>query len=259
MSLFGKILAKAIPLPKLIAFDRYLFIGPHPDDIEIGAGSTALSLASAGKIVKFLVCTDGRYGIEDRNITIDEVIATRKAEATAAAANMGINDIQFLPFPDGGDYKREDMTKEIVKVICEFRPDIIFAPDSKLISELHLDHINTGEAASAAFIISGIGRQAADMGLNKHQAAGIAYYYTDRPNTFVKTKGLFEKQFQSVLLHRSQFPDDTEQGKFNIKYLKLYLNIRSIRFGLRRLKGRAEGFRVLGALNAHCAPESTEY
>ena len=30
----------------------------------------------------------------------------------------------------------------------------------------------------------------------------------------------------------------------------------SIDFGLRRLKGWAEGFRVLGALHMHCMPES---
>lgn len=28
------------PLPELDSFNRYLFIGPHPDDIEIGAGAT---------------------------------------------------------------------------------------------------------------------------------------------------------------------------------------------------------------------------
>lgn len=43
----------ASPLPELDSFNRYLFIGPHPDDIEIGAGATAAKLAESGKAVAF--------------------------------------------------------------------------------------------------------------------------------------------------------------------------------------------------------------
>ena len=62
MSLTRLALAFAAPTPKIESFQRYLFIGPHPDDIEIGAGATAAKLAAAGKDVCFLICTDGRYG-----------------------------------------------------------------------------------------------------------------------------------------------------------------------------------------------------
>ena len=62
MSLTRIALKFAAPLPHLENFDRYLFIGPHPDDIEIGAGATAARLRSMGKEVCFLICTDGRYG-----------------------------------------------------------------------------------------------------------------------------------------------------------------------------------------------------
>lgn len=52
----------ALKKPKIESFSRFLFIGPHPDDIEIGAGATAARLASMGKQVCFLICTDGRFG-----------------------------------------------------------------------------------------------------------------------------------------------------------------------------------------------------
>ena len=52
----------AAPAPKIEQYERYLFIGPHPDDIEIGAGATAAKLAAAGKEICFLVCLDGRFG-----------------------------------------------------------------------------------------------------------------------------------------------------------------------------------------------------
>lgn len=41
MSLTRLALKFAMPAVKLEAYRRYLFIGPHPDDIEIGAGATA--------------------------------------------------------------------------------------------------------------------------------------------------------------------------------------------------------------------------
>ena len=64
MSLTRLVLRFAAPPPKLLAFERYLFVGPHPDDIEIGAGATAARLAAMGKSVAFVICTDGRFGME---------------------------------------------------------------------------------------------------------------------------------------------------------------------------------------------------
>lgn len=63
MSILSAILKTAAPLPKIEQFDRFLMIGPHPDDIEIGMGATAAKLAAAGKHVTFLICLDGRYGL----------------------------------------------------------------------------------------------------------------------------------------------------------------------------------------------------
>ena len=60
MSITKAVLRFAAPLPKIEQFDRFLFLGPHPDDIEIGAGATAAKLAAMGKQVTFLICTDGR-------------------------------------------------------------------------------------------------------------------------------------------------------------------------------------------------------
>ena len=47
MSLMKLILKAAVPTPKIEAYRRFLFVGPHPDDIEIGAGATAASSRKA--------------------------------------------------------------------------------------------------------------------------------------------------------------------------------------------------------------------
>ena len=48
MSLTRLALRFAAPVPQVESFHRYLFVGPHPDDIEIGAGATAAKLTAGG-------------------------------------------------------------------------------------------------------------------------------------------------------------------------------------------------------------------
>ncbi|MBQ9863559.1 MAG: PIG-L family deacetylase, partial [Lachnospiraceae bacterium] len=62
MGLTSLALKIATPIPKIESFENYLFIGPHPDDIEIGAGATVSKLVKLGKKVSFLICLDGRFG-----------------------------------------------------------------------------------------------------------------------------------------------------------------------------------------------------
>ena len=49
MSLTRLALKFAAPAVKLETYRRYLFIGPHPVDIEIGAGATAAKLAAEAR------------------------------------------------------------------------------------------------------------------------------------------------------------------------------------------------------------------
>ena len=51
MSLTSFVLRFASPPPEIEKCERFLFIGPHPDDIEIGAGATAAKLAEHDRTV----------------------------------------------------------------------------------------------------------------------------------------------------------------------------------------------------------------
>ena len=87
MSILKRIILHAVPFPQLENFTRFLFIGPHPDDIEIGAGASAAKLAAAGKELCFLICTDGRYGFDNLSqpMTPEELADIRRTEALDAA------------------------------------------------------------------------------------------------------------------------------------------------------------------------------
>ena len=121
MSITKAVLRFAAPLPKIERFERFLFLGPHPDDIEIGAGATAAKLAAAGKQVTFLICTDGRYGLDyaPEGTTPEALIAIRQRESMASAKKLGVTDVRFLPFEDGGFYDEDELLRAVAAVIGE--------------------------------------------------------------------------------------------------------------------------------------------
>ena len=91
------ILLKAVPVPKIQDFERYLFVGPHPDDIEVACGATVAKLVSLGKKVTFIVCTDGRIGALDESLTSEQIVEIRRQEELESAKLLGVDDVVFLP------------------------------------------------------------------------------------------------------------------------------------------------------------------
>ena len=254
MSLLKLLLNTAVPLPRIENCQRFLFVGPHPDDIEIGAGATAAALAAGGKTIRFLICTDGRYGTANRpDIPPEEMAEIRKKESLAAAAELGVDSVRFLDLCDGGFYDPAELKSRIAAEIGEFQPEVVFGPDPCVTSECHRDHLNVGEAvrevahfAPYAGIMERYGAKAAPV-------EAIAYYYTASPNRFVDTTGFFNRQQKALFgCHVSQFPENSADRKS----VALYLKLRAFDFGVRSFHRTAEGFRVLGRTQMHCFPEA---
>jgi LmbE family N-acetylglucosaminyl deacetylase len=254
MSLLKFILSKASPIPKLESFSRYLFIGPHPDDIEIGCGATVSKLASMGKEISFLICLDGRYGLDfaPEGTTPEDLVRIRQAESLESAKRLGVTDVHFLGLSDGGFYMIEDLRSAIAVAVGNIKPQVIFSVDPDVPNECHIDHLNVGQQskiianfASNKEIMSRYGAQTAPVEV-------LALYMTAKPNRYIRTSGHIKKQLDSVFdVHLSQFPKGCSMAASITKYIKL----RAFFFGLRTLKGRAEGFRVMDGVRMHCFPE----
>ena len=255
MSLTRAVLRFAAPLPKLEQCERFLFVGPHPDDIEIGAGATAAKLADAGKQICFLICTDGRYGTSNApaGISPDRLAQLRKEEAGRAASLLGVKDLRFLDLSDGGFYDRDDLKRGIAQAIGDFQPDVIFAPDPWTGSECHTDHLNVGHTVCQLACFSHNPGVMAAYGAVNAPVKALALYMTAHPNQYICTRGYLAKQMEAIAdCHSSQFP----RGCADQKSLSLYLKLRALDFGLRACCGQAEGFRVLGETQMHCLPEA---
>ena len=245
----------AAPFPKVKSFNRYLFVGPHPDDIEIGAGATVAALTAQGKSICFLICTDGRYGTVNLKepVSEEELIARRKEEAVRSAAALGVTDVRFLGLSDGGFYNDDELLRGIAGVISDFQPDVIFAPDPAPTSECHIDHLNVGKAVRTLAVNAGNPGIMKKLGAKACPLKAVAFYMTAKPNVFMKTTGFLKKQLASIFdNHLSQYPENCSDRKA----IELYLKLRARDFGMRSFHITAEGFRILGTTHMHCLPEA---
>lgn len=249
------ILKAAVPIPRIEQYQRFLFVGPHPDDIEIGSGATAAKLAAMGKEICFLVCMDGRFGEGNapEGIRGEKLVALRKQEAIASAAMLGVKDVRFLDLCDGGFYDQKELVEGIARTVGDFQPDVILAPDPDVTSECHADHLNVGRAAKQVAYFAPYSGIMAGYGAKAAPVQALALFMTAKPNRFVNTRGYLNLQLRSVFsCHLSQFPESCGEAKS----IPLYLKLRAMDFGIRSGKGCAEGFRVLGVTHMHCFPEA---
>ena len=255
MSITRLIVKCAAPAPKLESFERYLFIGPHPDDIEVGAGAAAAKLAASGKKVCFLICTDGRYGDEfaPEGMTEEELVAVRREESIRSANFLGVEDVRFLELSDGAFYSEQEMLEGIAKTVGDFKPDVILTVDPDVTSECHADHLNTGRAAKRVAFFAPFAKVMVKYGAEAAPVKAIAFFMTAHPNRFVNTRGYLRKQLEALKnCFPSQYPKENPVGDS----IALYIKLRAYEFGIRRFCGTAEGFRVLGVTQMHCLPEA---
>ena len=252
--MFLSILKRVAPLPKLDSYERYLFIGPHPDDIEVACAPTIRALTQSGKQVSFLILTDGRMGTTDLSLAGDSLVEIRQHESLASAKLLGVTDVTLLPFHDGGMYRMEDAACAIAKQIVRLQPDVVFAPDPNVISECHIDHIKAGLAAKMSMnmapfesVMQSIG------GSGSHAVKALAFYYTDRPNAYLPIDKYFSARAEALACHKSQFDQKA------ISDICMYFKLRSLRLGLRKLRGMSDGYRALSATHMHCFPEASEW
>ena len=247
------------PLPDIEKYNRIMFIGPHPDDIEIGAGATIKKMVKAGKDIFMLICTDGGSGVNDDKITPKDIADMRWKEAQDAAKVLGVTKLETLNFEDGGPYVEWDLAKEIAKKILEFRPEVVICPDPNLPTETHPDHLKCGRATCDALWLSAHYHVAKRNGIDVTvdqlvNIDALAFYYTNRANTFVEiTKEDEDKREKAIRLHTSQMSGTDGLGTL------LYLSLRDVHMGEKCGVPLAEGFFVMHNMHRHCVSESSNW
>lgn len=229
--------------PRIESIKRALFIQPHPDDNQIGAGGTIARLVASGAEVYELTVLDDRF--LDLTPRVND-LTVRQREAEAAEKALGMKSAGFLGFGDRTEASVRDISKAIVGVIREVKPDAIFTVDPLLATECHEDHIKVGTAVKNAFLDASFsfypeyenGHARTDV----WQARLLCFYYTDRPNELVDIGDYEDLKFESIRCHVSQREKAIEAG----------LKIQAQYFAQGTPFKAAEAFRVQGSFQSHC-------
>jgi LmbE family N-acetylglucosaminyl deacetylase len=128
----------------------------HPDDESLGFGGTLARYAAEGVNISLVTATRGERG---RHATAAEppgpeaMGRIREQELRAAAAALGVHDLQLLGYVDQ-DLDRANPTEVIGRIVAQLRrarPHVVvtFAPDG---AYGHPDHIAISQFTTAAIV-----------------------------------------------------------------------------------------------------------
>lgn len=132
---------------------RVLVLAAHPDDTDFAAAGTVARWTDNKIEVSYCLATSGDAGGFD-DTPHEEMAARREAEQRAAAAVLGVHDVEFLGHADGALYPTMELRKGFSRAIRRVRPQrvLIQSPefDWNRVGASHPDHRAAGEAAFAA-------------------------------------------------------------------------------------------------------------
>jgi bacillithiol biosynthesis deacetylase BshB1 len=174
-----------------------LFIGAHPDDIEITSSGTLIKMLKAGK----------KAGIVD--LTLGELstrgdLKTRKKETETASKILGITVRENLGLPDGDIQNNQKNRIKLIRLIRKYKPGIVFAPFP---NDRHPDHINTSNLVRESAYYSGLNKIETDM-LEPYRPSKIFYFRHayDLPVSFIiDISDVFKIKMRSIKVYKSQF------------------------------------------------------
>lgn len=100
-----------------------LCVVAHPDDLEYGTAAAVAGWTANGQSVSYLLATRGEAGID--GMAPEEAAPARAQEERDAAAEVGVDRVDFLDFTDGIVEYGLPLRKAIAAHIRRVRPDLL--------------------------------------------------------------------------------------------------------------------------------------
>lgn len=172
---------------------KVIFSFAHPDDESVTSGGTIAKLTNAGITVKLICATKGEVGqLGNPPIATQPTLGgVRAQELQEAAKILGIEEIFFLGFVDGGlaGLPNNILTEPIMSILQKEQPDILVTFNQEGTSH-HPDHIKMGEVTTQVY-----------KAYKKIAKKPLKLYYTATPRTLIKKlheKGMNHNPFGKV-------------------------------------------------------------
>ena len=121
-----------------------MVIMAHPDDAEFICGGTIARLAAEGRPIHYVLVTSGNRGSHDSTMTIERLAKIREEEQRNAASVLGVQEVTFLSHNDGEVEVGMALRRELVHVMRQWEPDVLFTFDPWRRYEIHPDHRAVG-------------------------------------------------------------------------------------------------------------------
>jgi LmbE family N-acetylglucosaminyl deacetylase len=204
-------------------FGRAMVVVAHPDDAEYGCSGTVARWVREGWEVTYVLCTDGSKGTSDREITGEQLTATRTEEQKAAGKVLGLKAIAFLSHPDGYLEASLDLRRDIAREIRRHRPGVLLCPYPMRNLEgpfpgNHPDHIAAGEASLAAVFPTARDHltfpELIEEGFEPWAVREVWVMGHPSPDVFVDITEDFDTSVDALLQHASQMsmpPDEVRE------------------------------------------------
>jgi len=111
---------------------KVLFISPHADDVELGAGATISRFIREGhEVFVYLLITKEKF-------PESFPIRDRIEEFKASMQVLGVNNYLFEAYPVRELYKyRQEVLDKLIALRESFAPELVFIPS---LSDIHQDH-----------------------------------------------------------------------------------------------------------------------
>lgn len=197
-----------------------LAVGPHPDDIEIGAGGSLLYWRSQGYKIGLVDLTRGELGTRGTG-------ETRVAESREAARRMEASFRVNLCLSDGAvrdDTRERECLVSILRGAC---PSVVLC---NLEETRHPDHAAGARLTEAAFFLARLPKF--HTGQPAHSPQILFHYLIHeqvRPSFLVDITPVFERKFEAMRAYESQFLSPNLPEGYRHTGLSDYLqNVRSL-------------------------------
>ena len=187
--------------------EKVMIIFAHPDDAEGNCGGTTAKWAREGKVVHYLVLTNGNKGSDDLFMTSEKLVKIREKEQEKAAKILGVSGVTFLRVPDGELEVSLSLRREVTRLIRTYQPAIVFTHDPWKPYQFHPDHRAAGFLTLDAVVAARdhlFYPEQQSQGLSPCRVKEVYLFGTDYPDFWVDIGETVNLKLQAVRCHRSQ-------------------------------------------------------
>jgi LmbE family N-acetylglucosaminyl deacetylase len=220
-------------------YSSVLAVGAHPDDVEEGCGGTLAKFASAGTRVTILTVTNGEKGSFDSpDMTFEDVVQARMAEAIAAAEVVGAEYVS-LGAEDQQLFDTSELRYAFADVLRRVEADLVLAPPPV---DYQADHVRAGQIALEAVHLSALPQIVLGHPALAH--IPVVYYYDAtigldfQPSFYVDISMEIDKKRAMVAHHASQIRSGkAEHGWDLLDLVEILGRFRGLQAGVKYAEG----------------------